>query len=126
MACLLSAVINENVASHSWSRRFFLVYWNRDSALNFRLTMSPRGSKQKPTFVKVAPRPVSPDDVRTLMIERDRLAAFLATLAIVYAIDWWRRFLHRLTQPRPPKAPQWKPKTGRDLVREYQTRNLRT
>jgi O-antigen/teichoic acid export membrane protein len=49
------------------------------------------------------------------------IAAFLATLAIVYAIDYWRRFLHWLTRPRPPKALQWKPKTGRELVREYQT-----
>jgi hypothetical protein len=37
--------------------------------------MSPRGKKQKPTLFKVQPRPVSPDDVRVLIIERDRLAA---------------------------------------------------
>jgi hypothetical protein len=37
--------------------------------------MSPRGSKQKPTIFKVQPRPVSADDVRILIIERDRLAA---------------------------------------------------
>jgi hypothetical protein len=37
--------------------------------------MSRRGQKQKPTVFKVQPRPVSPDDVRILIIERDRLAA---------------------------------------------------
>jgi hypothetical protein len=37
--------------------------------------MSPRGTKQKPTIFKVQPRPVSPDDVQVLIIERDRLAA---------------------------------------------------
>jgi hypothetical protein len=37
--------------------------------------MSPRGSKQKPTVFKVQPRPVSPDDVRALILERDRQAA---------------------------------------------------
>ena len=36
--------------------------------------MSPRGSKQKPTAFKVEPRPVSPDDVKSKMRERDRLA----------------------------------------------------
>jgi hypothetical protein len=42
--------------------------------LNF-LAMSPRGSKQKPTFLKVDERRISPDDVQVLIIERDRLAA---------------------------------------------------
>jgi hypothetical protein len=49
------------------------------------------------------------------------IVAFAVTYALSYAADCWHRFLHRLTQPRPPKAPQWKPKTGRELVREYQT-----
>jgi hypothetical protein len=39
--------------------------------------MSPRGKKRKPTIFKVQPRPVSPDDVRILIIERDRLAPIL-------------------------------------------------
>jgi hypothetical protein len=37
--------------------------------------MSPRGSQQKLTLTKIEPRPVSPDDVRTLLTERDRQAA---------------------------------------------------
>jgi hypothetical protein len=36
--------------------------------------MSPRGTKQRPYFTKVAPS-VSPDDVLKLIQERDRLAA---------------------------------------------------
>jgi hypothetical protein len=36
--------------------------------------MSPRGTKQKQSFTKVAPS-VSPDDVLKLIQERDRLAA---------------------------------------------------
>jgi hypothetical protein len=37
--------------------------------------MSPRGTKHKPTFLKVDERHISPDDVQVLLIERDRLAA---------------------------------------------------
>jgi hypothetical protein len=36
--------------------------------------MSPRGTKQRPSFTKVRPS-VSPDDVLKLIQERDRLAA---------------------------------------------------
>jgi hypothetical protein len=36
--------------------------------------MSPRGTKQRPSFTKVPPS-VSPDDVLKLIQERDRLAA---------------------------------------------------
>jgi hypothetical protein len=37
--------------------------------------MSPRGSKQKTTFLKIGERRISPDDVLRLVIERDRQAA---------------------------------------------------
>jgi hypothetical protein len=34
--------------------------------------MSPRGTKQRPSFTKVAPKSVSPDDVLKLIQERDQ------------------------------------------------------
>jgi hypothetical protein len=37
--------------------------------------MSPRGTKQKPSFTKVAPKSVSPDDVLKLIQERDQCIA---------------------------------------------------
>jgi hypothetical protein len=38
--------------------------------------MSPRGTQQRPTLTKIAPRGnVSPDDVLSRIQERDRLAA---------------------------------------------------
>jgi hypothetical protein len=37
--------------------------------------MGARGKKQKPVFLKVDERRISPDDVQVLLIERDRLAA---------------------------------------------------
>jgi hypothetical protein len=53
--------------------------------LNFP-AMSPRGSRQKPNLTKVAPRLVSPDDVKSRMQERDRLAA---TDTRTEAQRWW-------------------------------------
>jgi hypothetical protein len=49
------------------------------------------------------------------------IAAFAVTYAIIYTADFCRRLRDRHTRPQPPTPPAWKPKTGRDLVREYQT-----
>jgi hypothetical protein len=48
------------------------MYWNQ--GLGLISGMSPPGSKRKPTIFKVH-RPVSPDDVRMLEIERERRQA---------------------------------------------------